>query len=60
MSRMTTDKTYAVANKSIEISIRGRWVRVPALYVNGRAVVVDGKWIRVNRSLCQMFGYTQD
>ena len=47
MSRMTTDKTYAVANKSIEISIRGRWVRVPALYVNGRAVVVDGKWIRV-------------
>ena len=36
-----------MTDHSIEISVKGKWIRVPALDVNGRKVVVRGKWIRV-------------
>ena len=32
---------------SIEISVKGRWVSVPALDFDGRTVIVRGKWIKV-------------
>src|SRR5260370_4363129 len=32
---------------SIEISVGGKWVRVPALDVNGKTIVVKGEWIKV-------------
>ena len=34
------------AGDSIEISVKGKWVRVPALHVNGRAIIVRGKWVK--------------
>lgn len=32
---------------SIEVSVRGRWVNVPALHVNDQTFVVTGKWIKI-------------
>ena len=37
----------AMADTNIEISVKGRWVTVPALDIGGRSVVVTGKWLRV-------------
>lgn len=31
---------------TIEISVKGKWIRVPALRVNGKNIIVKGKWIR--------------
>ncbi|MGA2967125.1 MAG: GNAT family N-acetyltransferase [Terriglobales bacterium] len=36
-----------VASGAIEISLRGRRVEVPALQINGRTVIVDGRWLKV-------------
>ncbi len=44
---LAPNKTQAAADHSIEISIKGRWVRVPALDVNGNTIVVKGRWIKV-------------
>ena len=35
------------AMKSIEVSVKGKWVRVPALQVSGKTIVVRGRWIKV-------------
>jgi hypothetical protein len=32
---------------SLEISVKGKWVRVPALKVNGKSVIVTGRWIKM-------------
>lgn len=32
---------------NIEISIKGKWFRVPALNVNGKDIILQGKWIKV-------------
>lgn len=31
----------------VEISVRGKWVKVPSLAVNGNVIVVTGKWIKM-------------
>ena len=31
---------------TIEISVKGKWIQVPALRVNGKNIIVKGKWIR--------------
>jgi Acetyltransferase (GNAT) domain len=36
----------AQTHESIEISRKGRWVHVPAIYVDGRAVIVKGRIIK--------------
>jgi hypothetical protein len=36
-----------MGNDSIEISVKGRWVRVPALDFHGRSIVVRGTWMKV-------------
>lgn len=36
-----------MADTSIEISVKGKWVRVPALTVNGTTIVVRGRWVRM-------------
>ncbi len=36
-----------MADNSIEISVKGRWVRVPAFDFNGKTVVVTGSWLKV-------------
>ena len=32
---------------SIEVSVKGKWVRVPSLDINGKTIVVRGSWIKV-------------
>src|SRR2546422_7996255 len=32
---------------SLEISVRGKWVTVPALDIGRTAIVVTGKWIKI-------------
>jgi hypothetical protein len=36
-----------MTDKSIEISIRGKWTRVPALEVSRKTIFVKGRWIKV-------------
>jgi hypothetical protein len=36
-----------MADHSVEISIKGKWERVPALEVNGHTIVVRGRWMRL-------------
>ena len=36
-----------MTDDSIEISVRGKWVRVPALDVKGKTIVVRGRWVKV-------------
>ena len=35
--------------KNIEVAIKGKWFTVPALEVNGKDIIVRGKWIRIAR-----------
>jgi hypothetical protein len=32
---------------TVEISVKGRWAKVPALAINGNNVIVMGRWIKV-------------
>ncbi len=36
-----------MADHSVEISIKGKWKRVPALDVDGHTIVVKGRWMRL-------------
>ncbi len=36
-----------MGDRTIEISVRGKWVRVPAFDIAGTTVVVKGRWIKV-------------
>ena len=36
-----------MANNTIKISVRGKWLTVPALEVDGKTVIVKGNWIKV-------------
>jgi hypothetical protein len=31
---------------TVEISVKGKWTRVPGLFVNGKNIVIRGKWIK--------------
>ena len=44
---MAANAPEGVADNSIEVSIRGRWVRVPALNVSGKHIVVRGRWVKI-------------
>jgi Acetyltransferase (GNAT) domain len=35
-----------MAENTVEISVKGKWFRVPALAINGNTLIVRGKWIR--------------
>ena len=47
VSSLAPSNTPATTDHHIEISIRGKWVRVPALEVGGKTLIVRGKWIKV-------------
>ena len=36
-----------MADNNVEISVRGKWVKVPALEINGKTVVSTGRWFKV-------------
>lgn len=41
------DKAHAVIEKSVEISIKGRWITVPALDVNGTTIIIKGTLVKL-------------
>jgi hypothetical protein len=38
-----------MAQGSIEISVKGKWVSVPAMALDGQTVIVQGRWIKMAR-----------
>ena len=38
-----------MAEQSIEINIKGEWIRVPAVDVNGQTLVAHGKWLKIGQ-----------
>ena len=47
VSLLPTDSSQHSAASSIEISVRGKWLRVPALEAYGQVIAINGKWIRI-------------
>lgn len=45
-SLMAPDEAHAPAVSSVETSVKGEWIQVPALQINGANIVVRGKWLR--------------
>ena len=46
MPVLTPGSGETMTGDSVEISIKGKWARVPALFVNGKTIIVKGSWIR--------------
>ncbi len=42
----STASDRRTAGSTIEISARGKWINVPALAVEGKNIIVRGKWVR--------------
>jgi hypothetical protein len=47
VSLSSSNKTQGAPEASMEISVNGKWVRVPALDVLGKITVVKGKWLKM-------------
>src|SRR5438093_13134460 len=47
MSLLAPDKIQATPDNIIEISVKGKWVKVPALDANVNTIVVGVRWIKV-------------
>lgn len=41
------DMAQLVTDGKTEISVKGNWVKVPALQVNGTTIVIQGSWLKV-------------
>ncbi len=46
MSAPVLHSTKAMAEHIIDISVKGKWLRVPALHVGGKNIIVKGKWLK--------------
>ena len=40
------DMTLPTTDGQTEISVKGDWVKVQALYVNGTTIIVRGRWLK--------------
>ncbi len=38
---------HPLADGKMEISVKGKWVRVPALHLNGTTIIVSGSWLKI-------------
>ena len=45
-SLATQNSTQSPTSENIEISVRGKWVTVPMLSVEGTNIIVTGKWLK--------------
>ncbi len=43
----TGREEMSTAHNCVEIRVKGRWVTVPAMYVNGKKVFAEGRWLRM-------------
>ncbi len=46
-SLLPSNKPQTVTGNSIEISVKGKWSRVPALEVAGKFIIVRGRWLKL-------------
>lgn len=46
-SLLPPDGVYPPANSSVEVSVRGKWMRVPALQACGQTIAVTGSWLKI-------------
>ena len=46
-SVVVPNKSQTVTDNTFEVSIKGRWVRVPAVELSGDIVIVHGKWVKM-------------
>ena len=46
MSLLAQEKIPTMSECTIEISIKGKWCLVPTLSINGKTIIVHGKWIK--------------
>jgi hypothetical protein len=44
---LAPDNTKEMVGNSLEISVKGKWVRVPAFPFNGDTLVVKGNWLKI-------------
>lgn len=47
MSSLVSDAPQTKSTASIEISIKGNWVKVPAIEVDGKTITITGKWLKI-------------
>ena len=47
MKTSLSNRNQAMLETSIEISIKGNWVRVPASHIAGQTIAVQGTWLRM-------------
>ena len=40
------DNTLAAGQNCIEVAVKGKWIRVPALEVSGKYITIKGNWIK--------------
>ena len=46
VSLATPNSNQSTTSNNIEISVRGSWVTVPAISVEGKNIIVSGKWVK--------------
>jgi hypothetical protein len=44
---------------SVEISVKGEWIKVPALQIAEAAIIVDGKWLKIATVLNEEWSETE-
>jgi hypothetical protein len=44
---LAPDQAQVPKETSVEISVKGEWIKVPALQIAGAAIIVRGKWLRI-------------
>jgi hypothetical protein len=44
---LAPNRIQSLPNDSLEISVKGKWLKVPALNVGGETIVIHGKWLKL-------------
>src|SRR5437879_13126307 len=44
---MSTRPNQSKEESGAEISVKGKWVRVPAMDINGKTIIVRGRWLQI-------------
>jgi hypothetical protein len=47
LSATPLNKSEAMEEKTIEVSVKGKWIKVPAVKVNGAVLTVRGGWLKM-------------
>ena len=47
LSSLASENTRAMKEKTVEISAKGKWLKVPALEANGNTIITRGRWINI-------------